>query len=192
MLMHHPSQALHFSQYVKIRKCSVCAEILSQVNTFSFRGHHLFPSRSPPSLTWAKSICDCTSSLLHIHIGGPILPHFTPTSCSCIALLKHSIFHNGSKYKNVVCVQKLCHRSPHFSSEVTTYFLPGHHHVWHEPSPFVIALLHIQMWAHPPSLHTHVMLVHHPSKALHFSQWVKIQKWSVCAETLSQVTTFPS
>jgi len=111
MLMHRPSQALHFSQYVKIRKCSVCAETLSQVNTFSFKGHHLFPSRSPPSLTWAKSIWDCTSS-------------------------------------------------------------------------------HPYRWPHPPSFHTHIMLMHRPSKALHFSQWIKIRKCSVCAETLSKVTTF--
>ncbi|KAK7364554.1 hypothetical protein VNO80_13291 [Phaseolus coccineus] len=117
-------------------------------------GHHLFPTRSPPSPS--------VIALLHIHIGGPLLPHFTPTSCSCIALLKHYTFHSGPLLPHLTptscsCIALLKHCTFHSGFRV---------------AKCSVCAETLSQVAPPPSLDTHIMLMPRPSEALHFSQWV--------------------
>ena len=42
----------------------------------------------------------------------------------------------------------------------------------------------------PPSLDTHIMLMHRPSQRMHFFVWVKLEKCTPCAETLSWITSY--
>jgi len=185
--MHHPSMRMHFSVWVKLEKSTLHAETLSQVTTFSFISHHLFPTRSP-SLAWPKFICDCTCS--HPYRSTP------PPSLDTHIMLMHrpSERMNFSMWvkleKATMCVETL--------SQVTTFLFIGHHFFPTRSRPSLTwpksichcTSSHAYRWGPPHSLHTNMMLTHCPSQRMHFFLWVKLGRCTLCEETLSQVPTF--
>ena len=169
-------------------KCTLCAETLSQVTTYFFIGHHLFPTRSPPSLTWPKSICHCACS--HAYRWPP------PHSLNTDMMFMHRPFEK--MHFSIWVKLRKCTLCAETLSQITTFSFIGQD-LFPTRSPPSLTwpksicdcpFSHAYRWPPPHSLHTDIMLMHRPSERMHFSLWVKLRKYSLCAESLSHVIWF--